>query len=297
MTAIRYDRVGSHGEVVPSCANSPGLDVYRAEIERRFGFTWLGDCAIRSTASGSWSVHAVRRAVDFGYPASDYHRAALYLTWLTENGGARARILGVQALHDYAIGSDGSYGTNRPLKRLWGHGQAVWRFGNVGSGWFWTHTELLIEVASSADEIRRRFEELAAYDSTPTPPPLPPVDPGPPITPKAGDMQGITSTRLLDTRGGTPPSAGRTHVVPTAGRVPAGTKSVFITAAALDPTTDGFMTAWAEGVRPDSSFANLTRGVASSNATIVRLDSQGQFRIYVQPGSHLIVDAAGVSAS
>lgn len=185
MSAIAYDRVGAHGEPVPGCNNRTGMDVYRQWVESTFGFTFLGSCSQRTVTGGSnWSVHAVKRAADHGYPQNARQMAVRYLDYLTERDGARARILGVQALHDYAIGEDGSYGQNRARKRMWGHGQAVWRFGGIGAGWFWVHTELLVVVARSAPEMVQRLALLAAYDAALNrPPPPPEPDPAPEPSP------------------------------------------------------------------------------------------------------------------
>ncbi|MGE0879722.1 MAG: fibronectin type III domain-containing protein [Acidimicrobiia bacterium] len=107
----------------------------------------------------------------------------------------------------------------------------------------------------------------------------------------------INPVRVHDTRNFTKPSAGRTIAVPVLGAPGVPTSSVSAVVAnitGVDPTADGYVTAFPGGTLPTVSSLNLSRNVPiMPSHVMVGVGTGGSFRIYSQSGAHLVVDVFG----
>ena len=69
--------------------------------------------------------------------------------------------------------------------------------------------------------------------------------------------------------------------------------AVVLNLASTAATSVGFVTAWADGVRPTASNLNVDRGVTRANQVIVPVSADGTVQFYNDAPMHLIVDVAG----
>jgi hypothetical protein len=103
----------------------------------------------------------------------------------------------------------------------------------------------------------------------------------------------VTPVRLLDTRtsGGPIPSGGTAvvHVVPPNRHVSAAAVNLTVP----QPTSPGYVTAWAGGPRPPTSNLNVTPGITVSNAAVVPVAPDGTITIFMQLRDDVIVDLMG----
>lgn len=113
----------------------------------------------------------------------------------------------------------------------------------------------------------------------------------------AGEYVVIDQYRALDTRTGFRPPAGNaptisTGLVDESGYVTAAAVAVNITVT--DTSGAGYVTAWSEGLRPDTSVLTIDRaGDTETGFAIVPLNPQGEFRVFVSMDAHVIVDVVG----
>lgn len=101
----------------------------------------------------------------------------------------------------------------------------------------------------------------------------------------------VNPVRVLDTRARTKlPTDG--EVVVSTGITGAGAVAVNITLTETDG--GGYVTAWAGGLRPNTSIINSSgAGENIANFAIVPVDAAGSFRLYTSNPAHLIVDLMG----
>ena len=150
MSIPSYQPPGYGGEHVPS-QNSPGVHAFLHHLLAEFpGSKNLGIFSNRSVRNGrSKSLHAVARAVDWGYDNRD-DAVAVYNA-ITANNGALAEVLGIQAVHDYHIReNNGAHWGRHPARaRSWGHGRGE-HWSSVGPGDKWLHIEFHVDSAHDA---------------------------------------------------------------------------------------------------------------------------------------------------
>jgi hypothetical protein len=111
---------------------------------------------------------------------------------------------------------------------------------------------------------------------------------------------GITPTRIVDTRQGTPNpfKPGETRDYALAGRIDARTTSVVLNVTlpggAVDST--GYLTIWPTGVpRPNASANNPTPGVDQASLFIAKLGTNQGFSVYNAFGNtHVAIDVVGL---
>jgi hypothetical protein len=112
----------------------------------------------------------------------------------------------------------------------------------------------------------------------------------------AGRFVRIAPTREVDTRiplGFGPLSAGETEVL-NPRSVPDSASGVAQNLTLAGTVSDGFLTAWPSGPRPEVSNANSTRpGQVRAAMAFTKLASNGTERIFSQRGTQLVVDMFG----
>ena len=127
-----------------------------------------------------------------------------------------------------------------------------------------------------------------------------PVDAAPTSdTTEPGAFEAVAPCRLLDTRVERRLSAGSTVDVDVAGRCGVRGEAIVaaITVTAVDPSGDGFLSAFPSGVaRPVTSVVNYRRAEVVANHQFVRLGSQGALSLYTLVATHAIVDITGFFA-
>jgi len=128
--------------------------------------------------------------------------------------------------------------------------------------------------------------------------------------PSNGTFNGLTPSRLLDTRGGTTvdgafsgaPSAPRLTggtdfnlTIAARGGVPAsGVGSVALNVTAINPAAVAFLTVWPKGqARPNASNLNFSPGQAVSNMVVVPLGTDGQISLWSPSSVDVLVDVLG----
>ena len=113
----------------------------------------------------------------------------------------------------------------------------------------------------------------------------------------AGRLQVLTPGRLLDTRTGSKPAAGKTVTVAVLGQqgVPsAGVSAVALNVTATEATAAGYVTAWPDGSQPSTSNLNIeSAGQTIANQVVIPVGSDGSIRLYTQSGTHLVADVIG----
>jgi hypothetical protein len=114
---------------------------------------------------------------------------------------------------------------------------------------------------------------------------------------QAGRFQALDPARLLDTRNVGPSLPARhttTLNVRGRGGLPTtGVSAVVINLTSTAATSAGFVTAWADGGRPNASNLNVDRGTTRANQVIVPVSANGAVQLYNDAPMHLIVDVAG----
>jgi hypothetical protein len=98
---------------------------------------------------------------------------------------------------------------------------------------------------------------------------------------------------------GAKPGQGAVVAVALAGRagIPAGARIAVVNVTATEATAPGFVTAWpSDEARPNASNLNLEQpGQTIANAVVVGLSPLGDFSLFTQRGTHLVVDVVGWS--
>ncbi len=123
------------------------------------------------------------------------------------------------------------------------------------------------------------------------------------------DFNGVTPTRVFDTRAGQSPDAVRTvtkakvggntilevKMTDIAGRVPsaAAVSAVSLNVAVTNPDADGFVTAYPCGARNLVASVNYTAGQTVSNAVLVPVSALGTVCFYSMVPTDLVVDLNG----
>jgi hypothetical protein len=114
---------------------------------------------------------------------------------------------------------------------------------------------------------------------------------------QAGRFQALDPARLLDTRNIGPalqPRHTTTLDIRGRGGLPkGGVSAVVLNLTSTAATSAGFVTAWAEGGRPNASNLNVDRGATRANQVIVPVSAEGTIHLYNDAPMHLIVDVAG----
>ncbi|HAP76793.1 MAG TPA: hypothetical protein DCR14_12005, partial [Acidimicrobiaceae bacterium] len=126
-------------------------------------------------------------------------------------------------------------------------------------------------------------------------------------TPRSSTLTSLTPARYVDTRptgstfddqfeaGGQRPAASTLNVdIADRGAVPAGTRTVILNVAAVQPTTNGFLTIWpCDATQPNASNLNYVSGTNTANLVIARAATDGTVCIYTSQATQLIVDVVG----
>lgn len=123
-------------------------------------------------------------------------------------------------------------------------------------------------------------------------------------TPAGGAFNGLTPTRILDTRSGTgtskgPVPAGGTVVLDVEGQggIPAtGVSAVVLNVTVTQPTTSGFITVYGDGMaRPLASNLNFVAGQTVPNLVVAPIGADGDVVLYNGSGGtvQLVADASG----
>ncbi len=97
--------------------------------------------------------------------------------------------------------------------------------------------------------------------------------------------------RLVDTRSGGKPTAGRDVAV----TVPSGTKAAALTVTVTEPSTPGWVSAYPCGTKfPGTSTVNFSAGQTIAGGAIVRPGGDGRVCIRTSTATHVVVDLTGV---
>lgn len=120
-----------------------------------------------------------------------------------------------------------------------------------------------------------------------------------PITGQTGAYKALTGVRLLDTRTGSDPlgpGATRTVMIKGLTGVPTTATAVVLNVTGVQPTADGFLTAFATGTtRPTTSSLTLRNGVTAGNAVTSIIGADGSVSIYNANGlTNVTVDLMGI---
>ncbi|MFW2334591.1 hypothetical protein [Ilumatobacter sp.] len=115
-------------------------------------------------------------------------------------------------------------------------------------------------------------------------------------TTEPGAFEPVEPCRLLDTRLDRRMSAGSTVDIDVAGRCGVHSDAIVaaVTITAVDPSGDGFLTAFPSGVsRPGTSVVNYRRSDVVANHQFVRIGSDGALSLYTLAATDAIVDITG----
>jgi len=120
-----------------------------------------------------------------------------------------------------------------------------------------------------------------------------------PITGQTGAYKALTGVRLLDTRTGNDPlgpGATRSIMIKGLAEVPVTATSVVLNVTGVQPSADGYLTAFASGTtRPSTSSLTLRKGVTAGNAVTATIGADGSVSIYNANGlTNITVDLMGV---
>lgn len=118
--------------------------------------------------------------------------------------------------------------------------------------------------------------------------------------PASGPLRFVSippGNRILDTRlpsaGATPLAGGTTRALST-GYDGSVTRAVLVSIAYVEPTLDGFLTAWAARTPlPSTANLNARAGEVVSNMAIVPVDSTGEMLLFSNVNAHVVVDVLG----
>lgn len=100
--------------------------------------------------------------------------------------------------------------------------------------------------------------------------------------------------RIVDTRVyGSRIRAGQETKVPLRGRAPSGAAAVVLSLVAVNPDTQGYLTLYRGGKRPNTSNLNFTPGGAQPGFAVVPVQSDGSFYVYSTSNVDLVADMVG----
>lgn len=125
-------------------------------------------------------------------------------------------------------------------------------------------------------------------------------------TPSAPTFEGVTPTRILDTRSGLgagarPVGPAETITLQVAGRagVPADARAVVMNVTTTESSEPSFITVWPTGQeRPGTSNLNTEPGQNTPNLVVARIGTGGAVELFNRGGTvHLIADVTGYSTS
>ncbi len=127
------------------------------------------------------------------------------------------------------------------------------------------------------------------------------ASPGPQVVAGAGapsNYTAVTPVRLLDTRTTVPISAGgvvRVHIAGQHGLPASGVTAVTVTLTATDPSADGYLTLYPDGVtRPTASNLNFSQHETIADSGTVAVGTDGYVDIYNHSGTtDAVVDLEG----
>jgi hypothetical protein len=113
----------------------------------------------------------------------------------------------------------------------------------------------------------------------------------PAVSARQGRFTPAVPIRILDTRQGTPFSAGEERTF----TAPAGVSAVSLNVTAVDASGDGFLTVYPgpSGGNPGNSSLNFTAGRVRANAVIVGVDQAGRFTVRAQVATGVLIDLNG----
>lgn len=255
----------------PYTKASPNLMELWFYLKRNNWGSFLGCYVYRVVTGGTlWSTHAWGAALDWGY-GKDRARALAVIDFLILNHVK----LGVQMIVDEA------YDRTWKCWRDESNGPG-WKDGNVTGGGTWLHIETDPDNWSNPFPIEWRL----------TAPPIPPTPPQPTYPPSVeipleDNMKLIEPpARAYDTRSKDGPmKAGETRVISIGYSVP----GAQINLVAVQPGSDGYMSVWGSGPKPNSSALNYTTGENVANCVPVHV-VDGAITVYSSAACHLIVD-------
>lgn len=120
----------------------------------------------------------------------------------------------------------------------------------------------------------------------------------PPSIPSAGPARYVPNTapvRAFDSRDQSPPArlvGGGTRLIEL--DAPAGATSALVNLTMVAPAGGAFLTAWQpRTVRPATSNLNAAAGQVVANTSVVPLDDQGRFVLFVRTTTAVVVDVSG----
>jgi uncharacterized protein YkwD len=123
-----------------------------------------------------------------------------------------------------------------------------------------------------------------------------PVAAGPPAASAA--YVAIQPCRLTDTRAGTGFTQIDQHTLQVATKgicgIPAGATALALTLTVVDPQANGYLAAWpANQAQPTASSLNFSAHQVRANGSIIRVDTNGAFRVFTSVSAQVVVDVVG----
>ena len=119
-----------------------------------------------------------------------------------------------------------------------------------------------------------------------------------PTTEPLGFLPTSPPIRAMDTRQSVRVAAGQTLRVPLAGVVPAGSRAAVIDLAAVDPSGDGYLTAWScDQAMPPTSNLNYVGGATRATHSVVSLAADASICVFSLMESDVLVDVTGSYSS
>ena len=104
--------------------------------------------------------------------------------------------------------------------------------------------------------------------------------------------------RAIDTRQNARVAGGQTLRVPLAGIVPAGSRAAVIDLGTVDPSGDGYLTAWScDEAMPPTSNLNYVAGATRATHSVVTLAADASICVFTLVDSDVLVDVTGSYSS
>jgi hypothetical protein len=119
-----------------------------------------------------------------------------------------------------------------------------------------------------------------------------------PTTEPLGFVPTSPPIRAMDTRQSGRVAGGQTLRIPLAGIVPAGARAAVIDLAAVDPSGDGYLTAWScDQAMPPTSNLNYVSGATRATHSVVTLSADASICVFTLVDSDVLVDVTGAYSS